>query len=127
MKIRPIIAAAFGVALLAGLTACAPEPPGPEPDPWADAVGQCWGPIRQMVPDLKYLGPKNTLGNGLVFYGTMNGTCGYDGGVSVAIVQAADFGAATTLCNSLGAYEAGRVPLTWGWSGASMPADGWVC
>lgn len=34
MKLRSFVVAAFGVALLAGLTACAPDPPAPTTPEW---------------------------------------------------------------------------------------------
>lgn len=98
MKIRPF-AAAFGVALVVGLTACAPEPPPPTTptDPWAAAEGTCFEYFTGL--SFRYNGPKDTYGNAPLY---LNGTCsGTPFSPQNTFLEATSDAEATAICNSI--------------------------
>jgi hypothetical protein len=120
MKVRSFVAAAFGVALLAGVTACAPHAPyEPPPDPIS--IGDCFnkvepvfGPLGPFFPSFQYLGPANSAGNANVY--TAPG-CPTGGGLTslwVGVVFAEDQVAAQDKCAAIGGFA------------IQMSAEGWV-
>jgi hypothetical protein len=92
-----MLAGVAGIAVMSGLTSCAPPPSGPP----ALAVG-CYDGVDPGVGDVRYDGPIDTLDNAA--YGdTTDGTCQNAFGfqVPLSIIYAWDTTQASSKCASL--------------------------
>ncbi len=122
-----LVLAALGGSLLAASCAPAPSTPGG----WV-AAG-CYNSPTADIPDLRYSGVPNSVGNLTAawdlatFTLVTNGTCAgipLTGDYAFTMVRAASESAAVTACAGLG-QGAGAAQMQPEYP--SLPADAWVC
>ena len=121
---RRVAGVIIGIGLAIGaMSGCVPDPATP-----FITAGTCLDGDA-FVPDVRYDGPVDALGNYTVF-GTIDGTCGGVGNTvdSVGIIRAATQSDAQTKCQLLRLFSTARVTrLAVPGNIPSAPRDAWAC
>jgi hypothetical protein len=121
VRFRSFVVAAFGVALLAGLTACAPDPPYEPPPP----APVCYDGVGGYV-DIRFVGPIDTKFNSERWTST-GGTCnGTLVAQDITVLVAPDATAAAAKCADLGGKFPGSLELLKP-NYPAVPDNWWFC